>query len=170
MKAFFIDRYGSKGSLFGWRNARKPSTARGSRIGTNPCRKREFAGHQDQEWRVQELPALSLPAHPRARCGWDRRHVGPRVRQFRPGDEVYSRPDDFRIGAFAELIAIKEDSLAIKPETLSMEEAASIPLVGLTAWQALIEKADFKKEGEKVFIQAGSGGVAGHSQSNLQSI
>lgn len=84
--------------------------------------------------------------------------VGPQVRRFKPGDEVYSRPDDFRIGAFAEYIAIKEDSLAIKPETLSMEEAASIPLVGLTAWQALIEKANLKK-GQKVFIQAGSGGV-----------
>lgn len=84
--------------------------------------------------------------------------VGPHVRQFKPGDEVYSRPDDFRIGAFAEFIAIKETSLAIKPKALTMEEAASIPLVGLTAWQALIEKANLKN-GQKVFIQAGSGGV-----------
>lgn len=84
--------------------------------------------------------------------------VGPRVRQFKAGDEVYSRPDDFRIGAFAEFIAIKETSLALKPKVLSMEEAASIPLVGLTAWQALVEKANIKK-GQKVFIQAGSGGV-----------
>lgn len=84
--------------------------------------------------------------------------VGPRVRQFKAGDEVYSRPDDFRIGAFAEFIAIKETSLALKPKTLSMEEAASIPLVGLTAWQALVEKANLK-QGQKVFIQAGSGGV-----------
>ena len=84
--------------------------------------------------------------------------VGSRVRQFKLGDEVYARPDDFRIGTFAEYIAIKEDSLAIKPKSLSMEEAAAIPLVGLTAWQALIEKADLKK-GQKVFIQAGSGGV-----------
>ncbi|MES2027071.1 MAG: NADP-dependent oxidoreductase [Pseudomonadota bacterium] len=84
--------------------------------------------------------------------------VGPGVSRFNPGDEVYSRPDDFRIGAFAEFIAIKEDSLAIKPKALTMEEAASIPLVGLTAWQALIEKANLKK-GQKVFIQAGSGGV-----------
>lgn len=84
--------------------------------------------------------------------------VGPHVRQFKPGDEVYARPDDFRIGAFAEVIAIKESSLAIKPKALSMEEAASIPLVGLTAWQALIEKARLK-QGQKVFIQAGSGGV-----------
>ncbi len=84
--------------------------------------------------------------------------VGPRVRRFKPGDAVYSRPDDFRIGAFAEFIAIKESSLALKPEKLTMEEAASIPLVGLTAWQALVEIANLRK-GQKVFIQAGSGGV-----------
>ena len=84
--------------------------------------------------------------------------VGPRVRQFKPGDEVYSRPDDFRIGAFAEFIAIREASLAIKPKALTMAEAASIPLVGLTAWQALVGKANLQK-GQKVFIQAGSGGV-----------
>ena len=84
--------------------------------------------------------------------------VGKRVKKFKPGDEVYSRPDDFRIGAFAELIAIKEDSLAFKPKALSMEEAASIPLVGLTAWQALVETEKLKK-GQKIFIQAGSGGV-----------
>jgi NADPH:quinone reductase-like Zn-dependent oxidoreductase len=84
--------------------------------------------------------------------------VGPRVRQFKVGDEVYSRPDDLRIGTFAEFVAVKEDSVALKPKNLSMEEAASIPLVGLTAWQALLEKAQLKK-GQKVFIQAGSGGV-----------
>ncbi len=84
--------------------------------------------------------------------------VGPRVRQFKVGDEVYARPDDFRIGTFAERIAVREDSVAIKPNNISMEEAASIPLVGLTAWQALVEKARLKK-GQKVFIQAGSGGV-----------
>jgi len=84
--------------------------------------------------------------------------VGTRVRKFKPGDEVYARPDKDRIGTFAELISIKEDSVAKKPKNLTMEEAASIPLVGLTAWQALIEKAGLKK-GQKVFIQAGSGGV-----------
>jgi alcohol dehydrogenase len=84
--------------------------------------------------------------------------VGSRVRRFKPGDEVYARPDQDRIGTFAEFIAIKEDPLAHKPKNLTMEEAASIPLVGLTAWQALVERADLKK-GQKVFIQAGSGGV-----------
>ncbi len=84
--------------------------------------------------------------------------VGPRARRFKLGDEVYARPDDFRIGTFAEYIAVKEASLAHKPANLSMEEAASIPLVSLTAWQVLVETAKLKK-GQKVFIQAGSGGV-----------
>jgi NADPH:quinone reductase-like Zn-dependent oxidoreductase len=84
--------------------------------------------------------------------------VGAHVRQFKPGDEVYARLDDFRIGTFAEFVPVKETSLALKPRNLTMEEAASIPLVGLTGWQALIEKAKLKK-GQKVFIQAGSGGV-----------
>jgi NADPH:quinone reductase-like Zn-dependent oxidoreductase len=84
--------------------------------------------------------------------------VGARVRQFKAGDEVYARPDDFRIGTFAEFVPVKEASLALKPRNLTMEEAASIPLVALTAWQALVEKAKLKK-GQKIFIQAGSGGV-----------
>ena len=84
--------------------------------------------------------------------------VGMRVRQFKVGDEVYARADDLRIGTFAEFVAVKEASLALKPRGLTMEEAASIPLVGLTAWQALVEKAGLNK-GQKVFIQAGSGGV-----------
>lgn len=84
--------------------------------------------------------------------------VGRRVTRFRVGDEVYSRPDDFRIGTFAEYVAVKADSVAMKPRNLTMEEAASIPLVGLTAWQALVEMAQLKK-GHRVFIQAGSGGV-----------
>ncbi len=84
--------------------------------------------------------------------------AGPRVRQFKPGDEVYARTDDFRIGTFAEFVPVKESSLAPKPKGLTMEEAASLPLVGLTAWQALVETAKLSKV-QKVFIQAGSGGV-----------
>ncbi|GGY19755.1 NADPH:quinone oxidoreductase [Rhodanobacter panaciterrae] len=84
--------------------------------------------------------------------------VGSRVRQFKVGDEVYSRPPDHRIGTFAQFIAVNENDVAPKPKNLTMEEAASIPLVGLTVWQALVEKANLKK-GQKIFIQAGSGGV-----------
>ncbi|GGY99668.1 NADP-dependent oxidoreductase [Pseudoduganella plicata] len=84
--------------------------------------------------------------------------VGSRVQRFKPGDAVYARPEDLRIGTFAEKIAIKESSLAHKPANLTMEEAASVPLVALTAWQVLVEVAKLQK-GQRVFIQAGSGGV-----------
>ena len=84
--------------------------------------------------------------------------VGSRVRQFKVGDEVYARPPDHRIGAFAQFIAVNENDVAPKPTNITMAEAASIPLVGLTAWQALVERAHLKKT-QKVFIQAGSGGV-----------
>ena len=84
--------------------------------------------------------------------------VGTKVVQFKVGDEIYSRVADFNIGTFAEYIAIKEDDLALKPDNISMEEAASVPLVALTAWQSLVEKANLKK-GQKIFVQACSGGV-----------
>jgi len=84
--------------------------------------------------------------------------IGKQVTRFKVGDEIYARVADFHIGTFAEYIAIGEDNVALKPRNLSMEEAASIPLVALTAWQALIETANLKK-GQKIFIQAGSGGV-----------
>jgi NADPH:quinone reductase-like Zn-dependent oxidoreductase len=82
--------------------------------------------------------------------------VGSRVRRFKPGDQVYAA--DGRAGAFAEFIAINEDEVAMKPAALTMAEAAAIPLVGLTAWQVLIERAKLKP-GQKVLIHAGSGGV-----------
>ncbi|HVU94814.1 MAG TPA: NADP-dependent oxidoreductase [Puia sp.] len=84
--------------------------------------------------------------------------VGPKVGKFKIGDEVFSRVGDYRIGTFAEYISVNEADLALKPKNLTMEEAGSIPLVGLTAWQALVEIGNVKKD-QKVFIQAGSGGV-----------
>jgi len=84
--------------------------------------------------------------------------VGAKVLKFKVGDQVYARPSDFKIGTFAEFIAVNENDLALKPKNISMEEAASIPLVGLTSWQALVEISKLQK-GQRVFIQAGSGGV-----------
>jgi NADPH:quinone reductase-like Zn-dependent oxidoreductase len=84
--------------------------------------------------------------------------VGSQVRQFKPGDEVIARPRDGRIGALAERIAIDEADVALKPANTSMEEAASLPLVALTAWQVLVERAGVQP-GQKVLIHAGSGGV-----------
>ncbi|MDQ5957482.1 MAG: hypothetical protein QG614_457 [Patescibacteria group bacterium] len=84
--------------------------------------------------------------------------IGSKVRKFKIGDEVYSRPRDRRIGTFSEYIAVHEEDVALKPKNINMEEASSIPLVGLTSWQALVEIGNLK-QGQKVFIQAGSGGV-----------
>mgnify|MGYP003576203478 CR=1 FL=1 len=84
--------------------------------------------------------------------------VGAKVSRFKVGDEIFAQPAVFKIGSFAEYIAINETDVALKPKNISMEQAASIPLVALTVWQAFVEKAKIKK-GQKVFIQAGSGGV-----------
>ncbi|RON13273.1 NADP-dependent oxidoreductase [Pseudomonas frederiksbergensis] len=157
MKAFIIDRYGKKVAL---RATEMPEPELGKddvlvqihAAGVNPL---------DLKIRDGEFKMI-LPYRMPLILGNDLAgvvvRVGSGVLQFKAGDEVYARPDDNRIGAFAEFIAINQGSLAIKPKDLTMEEAASIPLVGLTAWQALVEKADLKK-GQKVLIHAGSGGV-----------
>src|SRR6188472_3220959 len=77
---------------------------------------------------------------------------------FTLGDEVYARPRDLRIGTFAEYIAIDQDDVAPKPDSLTLHEAAAVPLVSLAAWQALVERAHLKP-GQKVLIHAGSGGL-----------
>ncbi|MBC9712764.1 NADP-dependent oxidoreductase [Streptomyces sp. TRM66268-LWL] len=84
--------------------------------------------------------------------------VGPSVTRFAVGDEVYARPGKDRIGTFAERIAVHQDDLALKPAGLTTAEAASLPLVALTSWQALVEKARVRP-GQKVLIHAGAGGV-----------
>ena len=157
MKAFIVDRYGSKQGV---RAVEMPDPelrdddvlVQVHAAGVNPLDSKI----RDGEFR------LILPYRLPLILGNDVAgvvvRVGPRVRRFKPGDEVYARPDSDRIGAFAQLISIKEESLASKPRTLTMEEAASIPLAGLTAWQALIERAHLK-QGQKVLIHAGSGGV-----------
>lgn len=83
--------------------------------------------------------------------------VGSDVR-FRVGDEVYARPRDLRIGTFAEYIALDQEDVALKPRSLTMVEAAAVPLVALAAWQALVDVAQVKP-GHKVLIHAGAGGL-----------
>ena len=84
--------------------------------------------------------------------------VGSAVRDFRVGDEVYARPRDLRIGTFAEYIAIDQDDIALKPDSLTLHEAAAVPLVSLAAWQALVDRAHVTP-GQKVLVHAGSGGL-----------
>jgi NADPH:quinone reductase-like Zn-dependent oxidoreductase len=157
MKAFIVDRYGSKDSV---------------RLGDMPepelraddvLVEIHAAGVNLLDLKIRDGEfKLILPYRPPFILGNDVAgvvvRVGSRVQRFKPGDEVYARPDQERIGTFAEFISIREDSVAHKPKNLSMEEAASVPLVALTAWQTLVEIANLKK-GQKVLIHAGSGGV-----------
>ena len=84
--------------------------------------------------------------------------VGKGVRSVKVGDEVFARPNQEDAGSIAEFARVHENELAIKPKNMSHIDAASVPLAGLTAWQALITKGELKK-GDKVLIHAGSGGV-----------
>jgi NADPH:quinone reductase-like Zn-dependent oxidoreductase len=84
--------------------------------------------------------------------------VGPRVTRFKPGDAIFATIDRLRMGALAELAVVAENAAALKPAHLDFVQAASIPLVALTAWQALKDRAHVKP-GHKVFIPAGAGGI-----------
>ncbi|KQT44177.1 NADPH:quinone oxidoreductase [Devosia sp. Leaf420] len=157
MYAYFVDAY-KKGSLLRLREAPEPD------VGPNDVLVQVHAvslNLLDSKIRDGEFKPI-LPYKPPFIAGHDVAgtvlRVGAQVRKFNVGDEVYSRPSDGRIGTFAERIAIDQKDLALKPKTLSFAEAASVPLVGLTAWQALVDRANLRS-GQKVFIQAGSGGV-----------
>src|SRR5580765_8344519 len=84
--------------------------------------------------------------------------VGSRVTRFKPGDAVFASIFDLGTGALAEFAVVPENVAAFKPSNLDFVQAASIPMVGLTSWQALKERAKLKP-GQKVFIPAGSGGI-----------
>lgn len=157
MKAFVVDKYKKKGALR-LTNVPEPELRDADvlvRIHATTV------NLLDSKVRDGEFK-LFLPYRPPFVLGHDVAgtvvKTGPKVKRFKVGDEVYARPRDHRIGTFAEFISMSEDDVALKPQNLSMEEAASIPLVGLTAWQALVEVGKVKP-GQKVFIQAGSGGV-----------
>lgn len=94
--------------------------------------------------------------------GWDASgivsEVGSKVTHFKKGDRVFTRPATTSNGTYTEYIAVEENLVAHLPERVSFEEAAAVPLAGLTAWQCLFEAANVK-EGDKVLIHAGSGGV-----------
>lgn len=84
--------------------------------------------------------------------------VGSRVTRFKPGDPVFASIFDLGTGSLAEFAVVPENVAAIKPASLDFIQAASIPMVGLTSWQALIDRAGLKS-GQRVFIPAGSGGI-----------
>lgn len=105
--------------------------------------------------------AESMPVEFPFILGWDAAgviaEVGQDVTQFKVGDEVFARPATEN-GTYAEYIAVEEDLVALKPNNISFNEAASVPLAGLTAWQCLVDFGQIQA-GDKVLIHAGSGGV-----------
>lgn len=157
MKAYILDRYAKKSAL---RLGERPDPALRE---SDVLIEVHAAGLNllDSKIRDGEFKPI-LPYRPPLVLGHDVAgivvRVGPNARRFQVGDAVYARPRDGRIGTFAELIAIDEADVALKPANLTMQEAASIPLVGLTAWQVLVERAVLSP-GQKVLIHAGSGGV-----------
>ncbi|AVQ98501.1 NADPH:quinone reductase [Oceanobacillus iheyensis] len=98
--------------------------------------------------------------------GWDAAGVvaktGKNVSNFKEGDRVFARPATTRNGTYAEFTAVEEDLLAKIPDNIPFEEAAAVPLAGLTAWQCLVDFGGIKK-GDKVLIHAGSGGVGSYA-------
>lgn len=86
------------------------------------------------------------------------REVGSQVTRFKPGDAVFASLFDLGRGSLAEFAAVPEHAAALKPEPLDFVQAAAMPMVGLTAWQALKERAKVQP-GQKVFIPAGAGGI-----------
>jgi NADPH:quinone reductase-like Zn-dependent oxidoreductase len=84
--------------------------------------------------------------------------IGSRVTRFKVGDAVFASTFDLGTGTLAEFARVPEDAAALKPANLDFVQAASIPMVGLTSWQALKERAHLRP-GQKVFIPAGAGGI-----------
>lgn len=115
------------------------------------------------DWKIRKGYLKSfIPYEMPLTMGWDVSGIvektGPAVTRFKPGDAVYSRPDIARNGAYAEYVAVRESEIALKPKTISHVEAASLPLVSITAWEALFTTAGLSK-GQRVLIHAGAGGV-----------
>ena len=115
------------------------------------------------DWKVRAgYLAQMIPHQLPLTLGWDVSGVvvasGSEVTQWQAGDAVYSRPDLARNGTYAEFVAIRANECARKPRTISHVEAASLPLAGITAWEAMMDTARVRA-GQRVLVHAGSGGV-----------
>lgn len=157
MKAIQIHNYGGVEELV-YEDIPQPSVAADEVLikvyasGVNPV-----------DWKIREglrkaVFPTTLPLTP----GWDVsgviESIGDDVKEFKKGDEVYSRPNITRNGSYAEYIAVKASEVAFKPKTVDHISAAAIPLAGLTAWQALFDHGKLQP-GQKVLIIGASGGV-----------
>ncbi len=159
MKAIQIHNYGGP-EVLKYEDAPRPKPQAGEVVvrvhaaGVNPIDWKVREGHMKDFW-PHKFPLI---------LGWDLsgvvEEVGPRVSQFKIGDEVYSIPDPTRNGAYADYIVVRESECSLKPNSLHHIRAAAVPLAALTAWQSLFDTAQLQP-GQRVLIHAGSGGV-GH--------
>ncbi len=156
MKAFVVEKYGKDGLRAA--DLPEPTVAGGdvlvrvSAASINPLDKMTRDGE------FKRLIKRKLPfvlGHDLAGVVTE---VGADVRDLKVGDEVYARPRDLRAATFAELISIDQDDVALKPKSLTLSEAAAVPLVALAAWQILVERAQVQP-GQKVLVHAGAGGL-----------
>lgn len=156
MKAIVIEQYGGKEELVE-REVPAPE------INDNQVLVELYATSINPiDWKVRagylkDMLSLTFPVI----LGWDAagivRDIGDKVTDFQVGDEVFARPD-LANGTYAEYVAIDDHLLAKKPDSISFQEAAAVPLAGLTAWQCLVDFSGIQS-GDKVLIQAGAGGV-----------
>lgn len=157
MKAIRIHSYGDVDSL-NYEDAPMPEA------GPTDVRIRVHAAAVNPvDWKIRAGYLAAMVQHQMPlTLGWDVsgvvEQVGADVTHLAVGDAVYSRPDITRDGSYAEYIVVRASEVAAKPETLSHNQAAAVPLAGLTAWQALFDHAQLKR-GERVLIHAGAGGV-----------
>lgn len=157
MKAVQINAYGDR-SVLELNNIEMPTPAENEVL-----IKVKAAGVNPVDWKVREGYLQDMLHHTLPlTLGWDVSGevvaVGDKVNHLKVGDAVYSRPDIAKNGSYAEYLTVVAEEVALKPESLTWQEAAGVPLAALTAWQVLYEIAKLQ-EGERVLIHAGSGAV-----------
>jgi alcohol dehydrogenase len=121
------------------------------------------AGINPVDWKtragfLKRVLKLEFPAKMGFDCAGEVVEVGMRARNNKVGDRVYAYTGAKNMGTFSEYVTIEKTDVAPMPDSLSYEDAASLPLVGLTAWQVIVDIMKLK-EGQKIFIHCGSGGV-----------
>jgi NADPH:quinone reductase-like Zn-dependent oxidoreductase len=157
MKAVRVHEYGSP-EVLRYEDAPRPVPGPGEVLvrvhaaAINPVDWKIRAGYV-KDWLRYKLPMIP---------GWDVSGVvesaGADTGSWKPGDEVYGRPDISRDGAYADYIAVRASEIALKPKSIDHVHAAAIPLTALTAWQALFDTAKLSS-GQRVLIHAAAGGV-----------
>lgn len=157
MKAAYIDAYGKKQTLKTG-DFPTPSTGPNDILVKTHAASVNPIDFKVRDGLVRMLRPYKFPLILGHDCAGEVFGVGANVKKFKVGDRIFSRPRGERIGTFAEFISIDQTEAALMPDNITYQEAAGLPLVGLTTWQALLDVAQLKR-GQKILIHAGAGGV-----------